>query len=142
MSSGREVEEFLDCAGKRRRFVLQVYADGRFLEARELLAGDVPGARLSLAVRRGEVPPWGEVRKRIRERLSRRDLARAENGEIVLVADGLRGQLTWSSEEEGLALIVDDMILSCRDDGLLLASYEGFDVRLEIHDPVDDRSGA
>jgi hypothetical protein len=25
-------EDFFDCAGKRRRFVLQVYAGGRFLE--------------------------------------------------------------------------------------------------------------
>jgi hypothetical protein len=130
-------EDFVDCAGKRRRFVLQVYAGGRFLEAREILAGGVPGARMALPVKRGEAPPWGAIRKRIRERLARRDLTRDENGRAILVADALRGQLTWSPEE-GLAVIIDDVVLSWDEVGRLLECYEGFDLRLEIHDSVGE----
>lgn len=134
---GGDIEEFLDCAGKRRRFRLQVYANGRFLEAREILADDVPGARIALPIKRGASPPWGEIRKRIRERLARRDLVADEHGRLVLVADGLRGQLTWS-EEDGPALIVDDVILSWDEVGRLLEAYEGFGVRLEIRDAVEE----
>jgi hypothetical protein len=136
-SFGGEVEEFLDCAGKRRRFVLRIYGNGQFLEAREVLAGDVPGARIALPVKRGAAPPWGDIRKRIRERLSRRDLVKDENGRLVLVADVLRGQLTWSNDD-GLALVVDDVIMPWEEVGRLLSSYEGFAIHVEIRDPVEE----
>jgi hypothetical protein len=88
-------------------------------------------------VKRGAAPPWGDIRRRIRERLSRRDLVEDENGRLVLVADVLRGQLTWSSDD-GLALVVDDVILPWEEVGRLLSSHEGFGVHLEIHDPVEE----
>src|SRR5258708_38866479 len=102
----------------------QVHGNGRFLEAREVLAGDVPGARIAVPMKRGAAPPWGDIRRRIRERLSRRDLVEDENGRLVLVADGLRGQVTWSSDD-GLALVVADVILAWEEGGRLLSPYEG-----------------
>jgi hypothetical protein len=131
-----DIETFLDCAGKRRRFLLQVYGKGRFLEACEVLGDEVRGSRIVMPVKPGETPPWGELRKRIREQLSRRDLAQDENGRLVLVADGFRGQLTWS--DDGVALIVDAVILSWDEVGRLLASHEGFTLHIEIRDPVEE----
>jgi hypothetical protein len=96
-----------------------------------------PGARIALPVKRGATPPWGDIRKQIRERLSRRDLVKDENGRLVLVADVLRGQLTWSNDD-GLALVVDDIILPWEEVGRLLSSHEGFGVHLEIRDPVEE----
>ncbi len=130
------VEEFLDCAGKRRRFLLQIYANGHFLEACEILDDDSRGSRIALPIRPGAAPPWGEIRKRIRERLARRDLVQDEDGRLVLVADGFRGQLTWS--DDGVALIIDDVILSWDEVGQLLAAHEGFALHIEIRDPVEE----
>lgn len=39
------LEDYLDCAGKRRRFRLQGYALGMFLDATEMLPGDAMGMR-------------------------------------------------------------------------------------------------
>jgi hypothetical protein len=131
--AGADVETFLDCAGKRRRFLLQVYGNGQFLEACEVLSDESRGSRIVLPVKPGSPPPWGEIRKRIRERVVRRDLVRDESGRLVLVADELRGQLTWSND--GVALIVDDLVLSWDEVGRLLESYEGFGLRIEVRDP-------
>jgi hypothetical protein len=45
--------------------------------------------------------------------------------------------LTWSNDD-GLALVVDDVILPWEEVGRLLSSYEGFGVHLEIRDPVEE----
>ena len=37
------LDDYLDCAGKVRRFRLTLYAEGRFLEARELCDGEPTG---------------------------------------------------------------------------------------------------
>jgi hypothetical protein len=133
MPDDERLEDFLDCTGKRRCFRLMVYAEGQFLEAREVHDGEPSGLRFVLPVKFDEGPPWGEIRKRIRERLARRDLVRDEVGRLQLLTDVLRGQLTET--EDALALIVDDRVLSWEEVGALLASYIGFGLRIEVHDP-------
>ena len=128
------LETFIDCTGKRRRFRLMVYAGGRFLEAREMLDGAPSGLRFVLPVEVEEMPPWGEIRKQIRERLARRELVRDEAGRLNLLTDVLRGQLTYG-DGAGPAFIVDDVVLSWEELGAFLESYEGFGLRIEIHDP-------
>ena len=78
-------DEHLDCAGKKRRFRLSVYAGGRFAEAVEVLGGDRFGWRFLHLVREGDPPPWGELRDRIRAHLSRRDVVKDERGQLHLL---------------------------------------------------------
>ena len=54
-----------------------------------------------------------------------------------LLTDVLRGQLTYG-DGAGPALIVDDVVLSWEELGALLESYEGFGLRIEIHDPGEE----
>ena len=68
MPDEQMLDEYLDCAGKRRRFRLTLSGEGRFLEAVELRDGETRGLRF-VPVWFGEMPPWGEMRQRIRERL-------------------------------------------------------------------------
>ena len=133
MTDEEMLEDFIDCTGKRRRFRLMVYAAGQFLEAREVHDHEASGLRFVLPVPFNEAPPWGEIRKRIRERLARRELVHDDVGRLQLLTDVLCGQLTEG--EDGLALIVDDRVLSWEEVGGLLASNMGFGLRIEIHDP-------
>src|SRR5213592_2125879 len=105
------IDEYLDAAGMVRTFRLTVHAGGRFLEAIERRGAAWAGLRFLLPVPAGEPPPWGEMRAQIRAWLARRDVARhPRSGRL---------ELAWSEL------------------GGLLASYEGWHIRIEIRDPSE-----
>ena len=58
-------EDFLDCTGKKRRFRLQSYAAGMFLDATELLDGEAVGMRFVMRADADGVLPWGLMRDKI-----------------------------------------------------------------------------
>ena len=117
---GVQINEYLDCTGKLRTFRLQVYANGNFLEAREVLLGEDAqdeGLRFVMPVRPDGLPPWGEMRKRIRERLAQRDIARdPKTKNLTILNDLVRAQITNCTEDdEGRrvpVLRVEDLELS------------------------------
>jgi hypothetical protein len=132
------IDEYLDAAGVVRTFRLAVYGGGKFLEAVERRDGAWAGLRFVLSVPAGEEPPWGEMRARIRAWLARRDIARhPRSGRLELLTHSLRGQLESVGDDEGPTVLVDDLELGWSDLGRLLASYEGWHVRLEIRDPSE-----
>jgi hypothetical protein len=130
-------DEYLDCAGNRRRFRLTLYADSRFLQAIELRDGDPVGLRFVLPVRDGEIPPWGEMRRRIQERLSERHIVRDEAWRLQLLRDLIRGQLTEREDGVTPSLRVDDLVLTWEELGKLLMPSVGFGLRVEVHEPGD-----
>jgi len=132
------IDEYLDAAGVVRTFRLTVYAGGGFLEAVERRDDTWAGLRFVLPVQAGEPPPWGEMRARIREWLARRDVARhPRSGRLELLARSLRGQIDSVTHEEGPTVLVDDLEIGWSELGRLLASYEGWHVRIEIRDPSE-----
>ncbi|MGH7820716.1 MAG: hypothetical protein ACREQ9_13175, partial [Candidatus Binatia bacterium] len=107
------IDEYLDCTGKKRFFRLSLYARRNFLDAIELRDGEPIGWRFVLPVERGGEPPWGEMRDRIREHLSRRDIVRDTEGRLQLLHRLIRAQISETDEatEPKLSLLVDDLEL-------------------------------
>jgi hypothetical protein len=132
------IDEHLDCTGRMRRFRIETYAAGNFLHAVELRPDGAPGLRFVLPVPADGTPPYGDIRDRIRERLSRRDLVQDADGNLRILHKRIRGQLTEGSgeqQENGLpAMVVDDLVVSWEDIGRLLAPYIGWGIRIAITD--------
>ena len=132
------IDEYLDAVGIVRTFRLTVYAGGGFLEAVERRDDTWTGLRFVLPVPAGEPPPWGEMRARIREWLARRDVARhPRSGRLELLPRSLRGQIDSVAHEEGPTVLVDDLEIGWSELGRLLASYEGWHLRIEVRDPSE-----
>jgi hypothetical protein len=131
-------EDHLDCTGRLRRFRLFRYAAGMFVQAVELSDGEPVGLRIVLPVD-GDLPPWGELRDRIRARLATRDLARdPRTGELALLTRLVRAQLHDLDSREPAAsprLVIDGMDVTWEELGRALRSLAGFGLRIEIHDP-------
>jgi hypothetical protein len=127
------IDMYFDCAGRKRRFRLELVAEGLFLEAFEMRDDEREGLRFIMAVRDGELPPYGQMRDLIRERLSQRDLIRnPETRRLENTRRTVRAQIHSGPEGTDPTLIVDDLQLTWRELGQVLARYGGFGLRLEI----------
>jgi hypothetical protein len=72
------------------------------------------------------LPPYGEIRDRIRERLSQRDLVRdPQSGKLENLHNLIRAQLDEYDDDGTPMLLIDDMRISWRDLGRLLERYNG-----------------
>ena len=133
-TDGPSVETYLDCAGRKRIFRLELFAERSFLEAVELRNGEPVGLRFILPVEDGAIPPWGQMRDRIRERLSQRDLVRDADGGLHCLNRLIRGQISDRDHEETgtPVLLIDDMEITWDELGQLLMVYSGWGLRLEI----------
>jgi hypothetical protein len=137
-------DEFLDCTGKKRRFRLQSYAGGRFLDAVELLDGQAVGMRFVMPAGVDGVLPWGEMRAKIRARMAERDVSRdPDTGRLEILRGLVRAHIhsvpqSDDEDEHGPVLIVDDRKITWRELGEMLVGLEGWSLRLEIldHDQV------
>lgn len=125
-------EDFFDAAGRKRTFELSAYANGLFLEAAEVRHGERTGLRFVLPIK--DVEPWGELRDKVRDRLSQRDLVRNERGELHELHRVIRGQIDDRDRDAtGLpVLLVDDLEVAWEELGRMLMSYSGWGVRIEI----------
>jgi len=130
-----QIEDHLDCAGNRRTFRLRLQPSGLFLEAVEQ-TGEAAGRRFMLPVPIDGPEPWGELRTRIRQRLSQRDVVRDEHGRLEILNGLVRAQITSRDGEP--SFLVDDMELTWDEIGSLLTSYEGWGLRIEIRSCGDE----
>jgi hypothetical protein len=136
----REVmeETHLDCQGRRRLFRLQIYGGGiaTFLAATEVIDGDPAGMRLVLRYNEEtEPPPYGEIREKIADRLSTRDIVRdPESGDRQVLNGLIRAQITCDLEGdvEVPLLIVDGEQITWEELGRLLMTYEGWGLHIKI----------
>ena len=141
MHDDEDVEdEFLDCTGKKRRFRLQSYAGGRFLEATELLDDEAVGMRFVMRAGVDGVLPWGEMRETIRARMAERDVAiDPATGRLEILRGFVRAHIDsvpepHEEDADGPVLIVDDRKITWRELGEMLVGLEGWSLRLEILD--------
>lgn len=132
-------EDYLDCAGRLRTFRLQAIAGGLFLEAVELRSGEAAGLRFIKATPADGMPPWGELRALIRERLARRDIVQTPE-RLELLGDTVRGQLSEALDapEAPPTVLVDDLELRWEELGQLLRPFIGFGLRLEVCEPGEE----
>ena len=129
------MDEYLDAAGMVRTFRLTYTQAGD--SSRPSSGAAPPGPRF-LPVPAGEPPPWGEMRAQIRAWLARRDVARhPRSGRLELVARSLRGQIASVGDDGEPKVLVDDLEIAWSELGGLLASYEGWHIRIEIRDPSE-----
>lgn len=127
------IDEYLDCNGRKRRFQIQPISHGLFLEAHELRDDDVAGLRFCLPIRIEDPPPYGELRDHIRERLSQRDLVRhPRTGKLENLRRTIRAQVHDTADDGELLLTVDDMQITWRELGEVLAPYCGWGLRIQI----------
>lgn len=133
-------EDFLDCTGKKRRFRIQSYAAGMFLDATELLDGEAVGMRFVMRADADGVLPWGRMREKIRARMVERDVAvDPDSGRLEILRGLVRARIDTVPElhdedEQGPVLIVDDRRITWRELGKMLVGLEGWNLRIEILD--------
>ena len=134
------IDEYLDCTGKKRRFRLQGYARGMFLDATEILDGEAVGMRFTMKMdEHGHLPIW-KMCKKVESRVAERDLAVDPGTKQLKILRGrVRGMITDGDQgtDDGPTLVVDDRTVTWRELGELLASDEGSWVRLQILDPME-----
>jgi len=58
-------------------------------------------------------------------------------GQLELLARSLRGQIESVADQDGSTVLVDDLEISWSELGGLLATYEGWHIRIEIRDPCE-----
>lgn len=77
-----------------------------------------------MEIKPGEVPPWGEMRDKIREWLSQRDLVRDATGELHELDRPIRAQISDRDrpDREVPLLLVDDLEVSWEELGRLVVS--------------------
>ena len=131
-------EEHLDCQGRKRLFRLteQFFGSFAFLQAEEIRKGQPTGWRFRVRYDpEREVPPYYQLRKRLDERLGTRDLVCDPDSKRLQVMNMLiRAQVGFTEDPsvEGPPVIVDGEIISWRKFGEILASYEGWGLRIQI----------
>ena len=131
-------EEHLDCQGRKRLFRLteRCFGPFAFLEADEIHKGQPTGWFFRLRYDpEQEMPPYYQLRRRLDELLATRDLVRDPATKRLQVMNHLiRLQVGYAEEPsvEGPPVIVDGEVISWREFGELLASYEGWGMRIQI----------
>jgi hypothetical protein len=122
-------ESFVDCCGKRREFALELLetGSGYFVRATEHVSGNDGYAFAA----HSETDPYlalGRLRRRIHKELATRYLTEDDH-HLRLGHDVAVGHISY----EGI--VVDGRYLSFDDFAAILASYEGWQFKLEIVDP-------
>jgi hypothetical protein len=125
-------EEYLDCTGRKRRFVLQAYAGGMFLSATELLKGEASGMHFVLKMDLHDHVPWGEMRDKLRRRLAERDVAvDPDTKRLQILTRRVRARIV-GFDDDGPILVVDDRRVTWPELARMLESYEGWDLDVRI----------
>lgn len=79
-----------------------------------------------------------ELFSRMRERLGRRYLESSDSGLRFVERDRLEGRITMDSDRHEPVLVVDGRPRSWAEIGHLLLSFEGWNVRIEILDSIEE----
>jgi len=140
-----EMEEYhLDCQGKKRLFRLRSYGGGMlaFMEACEIRDGSPTGWRFKHQWDRDtESPPYYQLRQKIAERLSRRDVVREPDGGELMVLDRvIRAQVSCAEDPDapGPDVLIDGDAVTWEELGQMLSSYERWGPRIEIREQGEE----
>ncbi len=131
-----------DARGRLRVFQFQYHTTGPLpgLEATEIESGERCGYRVAVTAGPGEsnVSLVGRLLEKTRRELARVHLVEDPGLTLGLAMESsvVRGWIAHDIEHEGPCVYVDGRKLDWRTFGELLLSHEGFQFRLEFHDPT------
>jgi hypothetical protein len=128
-----------DASGKERTFLISYRSSGiNFTVTAEEVGRNGLGYQFTAYSETSPYNALGLLRERMYRSLATRHITRAAGGYRML-HDTLRGRITVD-EAGALVVVVDGVPLTMGDLQEILASHEGFQVRLEIADPGEDIS--
>ena len=124
-------EEFTDCAGQTRPFVIsyfhaslgfgvQAEEEGKNGQGFFFREFDATSPYLAL----------GRLRGRIQKALATRHIEERDRGNFQATHRTLRGRISYSDDE--VAFVIDGKLLTLRQFGKMVETYEGFEFRLDI----------
>ena len=137
-----------DAAGNAHTFHFTTRHGGSHLavEAFEVEDGHATGYQFQVLDDPDEDPikVFKRLFERMRRALGRRHIENAEHGpQIAKSAEGwiVRGRIDRDQDEDGRVplLIVDGRSYTWEEMGHMLATFEGFEVKMEIHDKSEER---
>jgi len=137
-----------DAAGERHAFHFRTRLGGDHVavEAFEIQDGSPGGYQFQVLgdADADVLATFQQLFERMRRALRRRHVEDGEVGAQIVKSDEgwiLRGQIEWDEEEDGRVprLVIDGRSYTWDEVGRMLTSFEGFHVKLEVHDKSEER---
>jgi hypothetical protein len=135
-------DDFCDCCGQRRWFVISMddVQLGYSLSAREEGAEGDDGYIFREFDANSPFLALGRLRRRIQHALAIRHLEERVPGEFLPLHDTLRGRITYSSAEDGVAFVIDGKLVTLAQFAKIVQMFEGWQFRLDfLEDGEEDR---
>lgn len=129
-------DDFCDCCGQRRWFVISMdrVQLGYSIGATEEGAEDEHGYCFREFDPNCPYLALGRLRARIQRALATRHLEERAPAEFVPLHDTLRGRISYSSERDEIAFVVDGKCLSLSQLTKIVQMYEGWEFKLDFLD--------
>ncbi|MBI4333234.1 MAG: hypothetical protein HY673_18370 [Chloroflexi bacterium] len=139
METPEDIIDFVDCAGKRRKFKFEVLDAGPMvrLEAKEIRKDGEPGYYFREIGMADHIPVLrGRLHLKIMEGLSKRYMApqRKGIGRWRMLSDELAGYVGFDESKEQACVVVDGFRITWEEFESLVQSHEGFFVRIKFED--------
>lgn len=124
-------QAFTDCAGQTRHFVISYFPAslGFGVQAKEE-AKDREGFFFREFDPTSPYLALGRLRGRIRDALATRHIEQREPGNFQATHSRLRGRISYSDGR--VAFVIDGQLLTLRQFGKMVETYEGFEFRMDI----------
>lgn len=136
--------EMVDAAGVRHLFHFRsrIFGDMLTIEALELQEGEVSGYQFQVDGQPDDdqFVLLGRLIEKMRRALAVRYLVEDKQYGLQIANYRVGGRFDWDEETEGELplLVIDGREVSWQELGFMLASYEGWQFKLEILDPTAD----
>lgn len=126
------------------RFRATLVATGLLIEALEITNEQTGGYEFAVLGQHEDDPLelFGRLYERIRRRLAQQHLEQEDDGPRIGKDWIVRGMITWGEESHRgrhlPGLVIDGRSVTWEEVGSMLASFEGFQFKLEIRDRTDE----
>ena len=131
-------ESYQSAGGKKVEFEIRVIETptGHILEAEETpeSKGERFGYQFSSYASDSPYTALGDIRAKIRRKLSVKYLDYDEYGNLSLAQDELIGRIRYSAEDDAIVIEADGTKIMATDFWNILSTYEGFEIELKIKD--------
>jgi hypothetical protein len=127
-------DDFCDCCGRRRRFVISMedVQLGYSLRATEEPAEGEDGYYFREFDANSPFLALGRLRGRIQRALATRHLEERAPGDFLALHDTLRGRISYSSDNDELAFVIDGKSLTLAQFAKIVEVFEGCQFRLDF----------
>ena len=133
-------DDFCDCCGQRRWFVISMdrVQLGYSISATEEGTENEDGYYFREFDASSPYLALGRLRGRIQRALATRHLEERSPGDFLPLHDTLRGRISYSREEDGVAFVIDGRSLTLSQFTKIVDMYEGWQFRLDFFDQGEE----